>query len=170
MRGQFCRAGQVSCAQTLSRGGDGDRRRTCWHSEGSEPSGEDNRLVQVDPLLGNAIGSTGDSFVIAEWAAEVGDHWIAPLHVHDQDDEAWYVLEGTLGFRLGENDVEARAGSAVFARRGTPHTYRNAGATPARYLLVMTPRIAHLIAEIHRPGADVAAAFAAHESRLVPEE
>jgi hypothetical protein len=34
----------------------------------------------------------------------------------------------------------------------------------------MTPRIAHLIEEIHRPGADVAAVFAAHESRLVPEE
>jgi mannose-6-phosphate isomerase-like protein (cupin superfamily) len=115
------------------------------------------------------IGSTGDSFVIVEWTAEVGEHWIAPVHVHDQDDEAWYVLEGTLGFRLGEDEVEARAGSAVLARRGTPHTYRNAGAVPARYLLVMTPRIAHLIDEIHRPGADVAAVFAAHESRLVPE-
>ena len=122
--------------------------------------------MQVDPLLGNAIGSTGDSFVIVEWAAEVGEHWIAPFHVHDQDDEAWYVLEGTLEFRLGEDEVEAGAGSAVFARRGTPHTYRNAGATPARYLLVMTPRIAHLIEELHRPGADVAAVFATHESRL----
>ena len=124
--------------------------------------------MHVEPLFGNAIGSAGDSFVIVEWSAEVGDHWIAPLHVHDQDDEAWYVLEGTLGFRLGEEDVEARPGSAVLARRGTPHTYRNAGAGEARYLLVMTPRIAQLIEEIHRPGADVAAVFAAHASRLLP--
>jgi mannose-6-phosphate isomerase-like protein (cupin superfamily) len=128
----------------------------------------DNRPVHTDPLLGNAIGSAGDSFVIAEWTAEVGDHWIAPFHVHDQDDEAWYVLDGTLGFRLGDDEVEAEAGSAVFARRGTPHTYRNAGATDARYLLVMTPRIAQLIEEIHRPGAELAAVFAAHESRLLP--
>ena len=127
----------------------------------------DNRALKVEPLLGNAIGSADDSFVIVEWTAEVGDHWIAPLHVHDQDDEAWYVLEGTLGFRLGDDNVEARPGSAVLARRGTPHTYWNAGASETRYLLVMTPRIAHLIDEVHRPGADVAAVFAAHESRLV---
>jgi len=125
--------------------------------------------VQVEPLLGNAIGSAGDGFVIVESSAEVGDHWIAPLHVHDQDDEAWYVLEGTLGFQLGEDVVEAHAGGAVLARRGTAHTYRNAGGTPARYLLVMTPQIAHLIEEIHRPGADVAAVFAAHGSRIVPD-
>jgi mannose-6-phosphate isomerase-like protein (cupin superfamily) len=124
--------------------------------------------VHAERLLGNAIGSTGDSFVIVEWTAEVGDHRIAPFHVHDQDDEAWYVLEGTLGFRLGDGEVEARAGSAVFGRRGTPHTFRNAGTSEARYLLVMTPRIAQLIEEIHRPGADVAAVFAAHESRLLP--
>jgi quercetin dioxygenase-like cupin family protein len=124
--------------------------------------------VNAQLLLGNAIGSAGDSFVIVEWTAEAGDHWIAPFHVHDQDDEAWYVLDGTLGFRLGDDEVEAAAGSAVFARRGTPHTYRNAGAGEARYLLVMTPRIAQLIEEIHRPGADVPAIFAAHESRLLP--
>ena len=125
--------------------------------------------MQVEPLLGSAIGSAGDNFVIVEWTAEVGDHWIAPLHVHDRDDEAWYVLEGTLGLRLGEQEVEAGPGSAVLARRGTPHTYRNAGASEARYLLVMTPRIAQLIEEIHRPGVDVAAVFAAHESRLLPD-
>jgi mannose-6-phosphate isomerase-like protein (cupin superfamily) len=125
--------------------------------------------LQIEPLRGNAIGSANDSFVIVEWTAEVGDHWIAPLHIHDQDDEAWYVLEGALGFRLGEDEVEARAGSAVLARRGTPHTYRNAGLSEARYLLVMTPRIAHLIDELHRAGADIGAVFAAHESRLIAE-
>jgi len=128
----------------------------------------DNRRVHAEPLLGNAIGSTEDSFVIVEWTAEAGDHWIAPFHVHDHDDEAWYVLEGVLGFRLGDDQVEAPAGSAVFARRGTPHTYRNAGPGEARYLLVMTPRIARLIDEIHQPGADLAAVFAANESRLLP--
>jgi len=123
--------------------------------------------MHVAQLAGNAIGSAGDNFVMVEWTAEVGDHWIAPLHVHQEDDEAWYVLSGTLGFRLGDEDVEAHAGSAVLARRGTPHTYRNAGPGEARYLLVMTPRVAQLIEEIHRPGADIAAVFAAHQSLIV---
>jgi mannose-6-phosphate isomerase-like protein (cupin superfamily) len=126
------------------------------------------RRVHVEQLAGNAIGSLDDNFVIVEWTAEVGDHWIAPLHVHHEDDEAWYVLSGTLGFRLGDEEVEAHAGSAVLARRGTAHTFWNAGRGEARYLLVMTPRIARLVEEIHRPGADVAAIFAAHRSLLVP--
>ena len=125
--------------------------------------------MHVEQLAGNAIGSAGDNFVMVEWTAEVGDHWIAPLHVHHEDDEAWYVLSGTLGFRLGDEVVEAHAGSAVLARRGTPHTYRNAGPTEARYLLVMTPRVAQLIEEIHRPGADIAAVFAAHQSLIVAD-
>ena len=125
--------------------------------------------MHIEQLAGNALGSADDRFVIVEWTAEVGDHWIAPLHVHHEDDEAWYVLSGTLGFRLGDEELEARAGSAVLARRGTPHTYRNAGLTEARYLLVMTPRIAQLIEQIHRSDADTAAVFVAHQSLILAE-
>jgi mannose-6-phosphate isomerase-like protein (cupin superfamily) len=79
------------------------------------------------------------------------------------------VLSGMLGFRLGDEQVEASSGSAVLARRETAHTYWNAGRSEARYLLVMTPRIARLIEEIHQPGADVAAVFAAHDSAIIPQ-
>jgi len=126
--------------------------------------------VYVEDLADNVLGASGDDFVIVQWTAEVGDHWIAPLHIHHGDDEAWYVLSGTLGFRLGDVEITAAAGSAVLARRGTPHTYRNAGGTDAEYLLVMTSRIAALIEEIHRPRADIAAVFAAHDSEIVAEE
>lgn len=121
----------------------------------------------VESLSGNRLGGVGDEFVIVQWTAEVGDHWIAPLHVHHEDDEAWYVLRGTLGFRLGDEEVEAGRGSAVMARRGTPHTYRNAGDEEAEYLLVMPPRIASLIDAIHEPDADVPALFTAHASELL---
>lgn len=119
------------------------------------------------PLAGGRLGGPADDFVLVQWKAEVGDHWIAPLHVHHEDDEAWYVLRGRLGFRLGDEEVEAEAGSAVLARRGTPHTYRNAGGEEAEYLLVMPPRIASLIEAIHEPGADVGALFRAHSSELL---
>jgi len=118
-------------------------------------------------LADGALGSENDAFVLVEWTADVGRHWIAPLHVHHADDEAWYVLDGTLGFRLGGDEIEAPAGVAVLARRGTPHTFWNTGPVPARYLLVMTPRIAHLVEAIHQPGADVPALFAQHESEIL---
>jgi mannose-6-phosphate isomerase-like protein (cupin superfamily) len=126
--------------------------------------------VYVEDLADNVLGASGDDFVIVQWTAEVGDHWIAPLHIHHGDDEAWYVLSGMLGFRLGDDEITAPAGSGVLARRGTPHTYWNAAGTATEYLLVMTPPIAGLIEEIHRPGADVAALFAAHDSEIVAPE
>jgi quercetin dioxygenase-like cupin family protein len=125
-------------------------------------------VLDADPLSSLPHGLHSGDFVIVEWTAEVGAHWIAPLHVHHADDEAWYVLEGQLGFRLADREARADAGSAVFAPRGTPHTYWNAGSAEARYLLVMTPKIARLIDAIHAPGADIAAIFAAHDSELLP--
>jgi quercetin dioxygenase-like cupin family protein len=124
----------------------------------------------VEPLRSLPVGLQSGDFVIVEWTAEVGAHWIAPLHIHHGDDEAWYVLEGQLGFRLGDKDVLAGAGSAVLAPRGIPHTYWNAGQDEARYLLVMTPRIARLIEAIHMRGADIAQVFAAHDSELLRME
>jgi len=90
------------------------------------------------------------------------------LHVHHRDDEAWYVLTGQLGFRLGDDAVVADAGFAVLARRGVPHTYRNVGDTEVVYLLVMPPRIAQLVEAIHQPGADIPALFRAHDSEILP--
>jgi mannose-6-phosphate isomerase-like protein (cupin superfamily) len=116
------------------------------------------------------LRSSADDFVIVQWKAGVGEHWIAPLHVHHEDDEAWYVLSGTLGFRLGDAEIEAHPGAAVLARRGMPHTYWNAGRTEAQYLLVMTPRIAELVEQVHQPGADVGAIFTSHASEILANE
>src|SRR5690349_10204438 len=100
------------------------------------------------PLGGNVLGTASNSFVVAEWRDPGGPpappRYIAPLHLHRNDDEAWYVLEGLLGVRVGDRDIEARPGSAVLVPRGTPHTYWNAGAGTLRYLLVMTPNIYRL--------------------------
>jgi len=130
-----------------------------------------NDLAPTDPTVGvrkpAKEAQRDDDFVVVEWTAEVGTHWIAPLHIHHADDEAWYVLEGTLGFKLGDDEIEAAAGSAVLARRETPHTYWNAGDVPARYLLVLTPNIARLLEEIHEPGADIPAIFARYDSEIL---
>ena len=127
------------------------------------------------PLAGQTIGSVSDAFVIAEWRDAGGPpgppRFIAPLHLHRNDDEAWYVLEGMLRVRVGEKDVEARAGSAVFVPRGTPHTYWNPGPEPTRYLLVMSSNIFCLIEEIHampeRTPAALQAVFKKYDSELL---
>jgi quercetin dioxygenase-like cupin family protein len=62
-----------------------------------------------------------------------------PLHTHAAEDEAWYVIEGDLRFRLGEEVADAPAGSFVFVPRGVPHCFQNAGTEPARILVLFTP-------------------------------
>jgi quercetin dioxygenase-like cupin family protein len=62
-----------------------------------------------------------------------------PLHVHAEQDEAWYVLEGRLRFQLDADVADAPAGSFVFVPRGTRHCFQNAGEGPARILVLFTP-------------------------------
>ena len=127
------------------------------------------------PLAGQLIGLQGSHFVIAEWTAsgvsEEPPLPIAPFHVHYDDDEAWYILEGALAFRLGDQEVQAPAGAAVFAPRGVPHTYWNPDPVPARYLIVMTQNIRSLIDELHaspeRDPATLQAIFQRHASALL---
>jgi mannose-6-phosphate isomerase-like protein (cupin superfamily) len=122
-------------------------------------------------LAGRQLGGTQTDFVIVEWtdSGESESDWFVAPHVHHSDDEAWYVLEGTLRFRIGDDKFEAGPGSAVLAPKGIPHAWGNARpGHPARYLLVMTPRIRALIEALHNPGTgDHAAIFRAHDSELL---
>ena len=130
--------------------------------------------VKAPPLAGRVIGPADGDFVLAEWSDKgetSAERPIAPLHVHHRDDEAWYVLEGKLGFRLGDEDVVANAGSAVFAPRGLPHTYWNAHKRKTRYVIVMTPNLYGLIEEIHatndRDAASMRRLFERYDSELL---
>jgi mannose-6-phosphate isomerase-like protein (cupin superfamily) len=93
---------------------------------------------------------------------------IAGLHLHRSDDEAWIVLEGRLGFKVGEQEREVAAGESLLVSRGTPHAYWNPTAEPTRYLLVMTPRIHKLIGALHAgERSDFARLFEEHDSELL---
>lgn len=125
----------------------------------------------VVSLAHGELGGPDSDFVVVEWkdSGEGDWEWIAPLHVHHGDDEAWYVLEGVLKFRIGDETFEAGPGDGVLAAKGTPHAYGNARRGElARYLLVTTPRVRALVQALHEPGAsDYAAIFRAHESELL---
>jgi|SRR5687768_7143186 mannose-6-phosphate isomerase-like protein (cupin superfamily) len=89
------------------------------------------------------IAASGQSFDIHEWSGSGPDY----LHVHYADDEAWYVLEGTLTFKFIDKHIEVPAGTTVFVPAGVPHTYFEASG-PTRYLIILTPRLRKLISEL----------------------
>jgi mannose-6-phosphate isomerase-like protein (cupin superfamily) len=109
---------------------------------------------------------------LVEWVADPDGNdppmLIAPVHVHWDDDETWYVLEGRLSVLLGDRIVTIPAGGAVTAVRGTRHTYWNPDPAPCRYLLAMPPRVHALINALHRDdGREMAEVFLDHRSELL---
>jgi quercetin dioxygenase-like cupin family protein len=78
------------------------------------------------------------AYSMVEWVAEPGALG-SSLHIHRVTDEAFYVLEGTFGFQVGEETIEASAGAFVFAPKGVQHAFWNQGPSTARMLLMMSP-------------------------------
>ena len=60
-------------------------------------------------------------------------------HVHADEDDAFYILEGDLTFVLGDEEVAAPAGTFVLVPPGVEHGFRNDGAEPARILNIHAP-------------------------------
>lgn len=62
-----------------------------------------------------------------------------PPHVHEREDELFYVLDGELEAFSHGTWTHVPTGGTVFLPRGIPHTFRNASARPCRFLAVITP-------------------------------
>jgi len=71
---------------------------------------------------------------------EVVDHEGAetPLHVHHNEDEGFWILEGLLTFEVGDKTIKAKPGSFLFGPKDVPHRYR-IDKGPARLLFILAP-------------------------------
>ncbi len=81
---------------------------------------------------------TGGTFALVEHPIELRT-LAAPTHTHRHEDEYTYVLEGEIGFQIGEEVRVARPGDLVFKPRGVPHAFWNAADEPARALEIISP-------------------------------
>jgi mannose-6-phosphate isomerase-like protein (cupin superfamily) len=90
--------------------------------------------VAGDPSLKASQHLTGGALSVFETRIEAGP----PLHVHDREDECFYVLDGELSVRCGGDSFDAPAGSFVFLPRGRPHRFW-AKDRSAKLLLISVP-------------------------------
>ncbi len=74
---------------------------------------------------------------LTEWEALPG--FDTGLHVHERLEETWYVLNGELEFRIGDEILTAGAGATVFVPPHVPHAFANRGDANARFLLTLAP-------------------------------
>lgn len=63
----------------------------------------------------------------------------SPYHVHHNEDEAFYVLEGHVRFVCDGTWLSAGPGTWVYGPREIPHGFKVVGTEPARMLLMCAP-------------------------------
>ena len=102
----------------------------------------EGRAITIGPnRITYKIGGdeTGGAFSLIEYS--VGPRFQAPPTPHFHTHESWvgYILEGTLGFDLGERMVNATAGTFLFVPKGLPFKWWNAEDRPAKYLAIYFP-------------------------------
>ena len=64
-----------------------------------------------------------------------------PLHLHQSQEEWFYVMEGEVVFQVGEQRVHLHAGDSVLAPRRVPHTFSSVGTTPSRMIIAFCPAV-----------------------------
>jgi quercetin dioxygenase-like cupin family protein len=63
----------------------------------------------------------GNLFVIENANLRAGDG--PPLHLHFNQEELFYVLDGKIVLQVGEQRIELGSGESILAPRGIPHTW-----------------------------------------------
>src|SRR5262249_30617240 len=62
-----------------------------------------------------------------------------PMHIHQNEDELFVVLEGSLHIASGDQRFDAPAGTAVTIGKGVPHAWCNLTNAPLRMLVIFSP-------------------------------
>ena len=61
------------------------------------------------------------------------------LHLHLNQEEWFYVIEGEVAFQIGDQRLHLHAGESVLAPRNVPHTFSAVGPAPGRMLIGFSP-------------------------------
>ncbi len=97
------------------------------------------RSYQMMGTLWRVLASGDETGGVVGALDERSAHGIcAPMHVHDDADEIFYVLDGNLTFIVGEKRIEAAAGAFVYLPRFVHHGF-NCNSAEARVFNFLTP-------------------------------
>lgn len=97
--------------------------------------GERLRFSDAEFIVKVSARSTNGAFTVIEEANPLD----TPLHVHKNEDELWYVLEGEHVIRVGDDEFHVGPGEIVFGPRGVPHAQTRVVPRTGRYLVICSP-------------------------------
>jgi len=108
-------------------------------------------IILLGPGEGNIGSVLGDKYTFKAVSKDTGGAYAVwevaapplaggpPAHIHEREDEAFYILEGELSFQIGERTAIASAGTFVFAPRGIVHKFSNPSSKPVKALVIASP-------------------------------
>ena len=83
--------------------------------------GEAHWLLGMLEIVKISGAETGGEYGLLEVTVRAGEG--SPWHVHPEEDEWFYVLEGEFTVYVGEERLSLTPGSFAFGPRGVPHTF-----------------------------------------------
>jgi len=109
------------------------------------------RFLGLPTSVRAARETTNGAFgLIESWSMPPG--FASPYHVHHNEDEAFYVVEGELAIICGGKWLKAGPGAYAFGPREIPHGFKVIGSSPARLLLFCSPGgFEHFVLELAQP-------------------
>jgi mannose-6-phosphate isomerase-like protein (cupin superfamily) len=100
-----------------------------------------------------AAAATNGAYAVVEILSHPGDS--TPLHVHQNEDEHFLVLEGTGRIVRGDETFDAPAGSAIALPRRIPHAWGNATDSTLRMIVTCCPGGVEAILPLIARGGDI---------------
>ena len=115
------------------------------------PSGQGHLLTARGNVMAfKAVAAqTGGDFSLMERTVPPGAR-MPPPHRHVNCSEAFFVLDGTITFRLDEAELSGGAGDFLLVPRGAGHTFGNTSTEPARLLVLHAPAMDAYFEELHK--------------------
>jgi mannose-6-phosphate isomerase-like protein (cupin superfamily) len=98
------------------------------------PPGQGHRVGNVE-FLARSVDTPRFTFGIIE----IAPGRLLEEHVHADEDDAFYIVEGEMTFTHGEEELIAPPGTFVLVPPGVEHGFRNDGEVPVRMLNIHAP-------------------------------
>jgi mannose-6-phosphate isomerase-like protein (cupin superfamily) len=91
------------------------------------------------PTVLHATGEVTDGHFCLMEHVSMPPGLATPYHVHHNEDEAFYVLDGSVRFVCDGRWLDAGPGTWVYGPREVPHGFKVVGSGPARMLIMSAP-------------------------------
>lgn len=105
-------------------------------TDGEAVAVRERRFLGLPTWIRAGRDETGGALSLIEQVIPPG--FESPWHVHSDEDESFYVIEGRAEVVVQDRTVTLGAGDYAFGPRGIAHGFRVLGSEPARILLMTT--------------------------------